>query len=91
MAVTSKRSRMVLLYMLTLSIVSLQPSLVEAAGNQRGSPMEMVDQHVKNNTVMVFSKSFCPFSKKVKKLLDQENIKFGVLELDLIGNFFTLK
>ena len=41
MAVTSKINRMVLLYMLTLSMVSLQTSLaknllVETAGNQRG-------------------------------------------------------
>ena len=50
-----------------------------------GSPMEMVDQYVKNNKVMMFSKTTCPFCTKVKKLFDQEKIKFEVLELDQIG------
>ena len=50
-----------------------------------GSPMEMVDQHIKNNKVMMFSKSTCPFCAKVKKLFEQENIKYEALELDQIG------
>ena len=50
-----------------------------------GSPMEMVDQYVKNNKVMMFSKSTCPFCMKIKKLFEQEKIKYEVLELDQIG------
>jgi len=32
---------------------------------------------------MVFSKSWCPYSKRAKKLLSEANIKFEVYELDL--------
>ena len=52
-----------------------------------GSPMEMVDQYIKNNKVMMFSKSTCPFCAKVKKLFEQEKIKYEALELDQIGEF----
>ena len=49
--------------------------------------MEMVDQYIKNNKVMMFSKSTCPFCAKVKKLFEQEKIKYEALELDQIGEF----
>ena len=50
-----------------------------------GSPMEMVDQYIKDNKVMMFSKSTCPFCTKIKKLFEQEKIQYEVLELDQIG------
>ena len=52
-----------------------------------GSPMEMVDQYIKDNKVMMFSKSTCPFCTKIKKLFEQEKIQYEVLELDQIGEF----
>ena len=54
-----------------------------------GSPMEMVDQYIKDNKVMMFSKSTCPFCTKIKKLFEQEKIQYEVLELDQIGEFET--
>jgi len=50
-----------------------------------GSPMEMVDQYIKDNKVMMFSKSTCPFCTKIKKLFEQEKIQYEVLELDQIA------
>ena len=52
-----------------------------------GSPMEMVDQYIKDNKVMMFTKSTCPFCTKIKKLFEQEKIQYEVLELDQIGEF----
>ena len=49
--------------------------------------MEMVDQYIKDNKVMMFSKSTCPFCTKIKKLFEQEKIQYEVLELDQIGEF----
>lgn len=50
------------------------------------SPAEQVDQLVAGNTVMVFSKTTCPFCTKVKNLFEGLKIKIEVLELDKIGN-----
>ena len=50
-----------------------------------GSPIEMVDNYIKNNKVVMFSKTTCPFCTKVKKLFDQEKIKYEAIELDQIG------
>jgi len=50
------------------------------------SPMETVDQLVAANTVMVFSKTTCPFCTKIKNLFEQLKVKIEVLELDQIGD-----
>ena len=39
---------------------------------------------IRVNKVMVFSKDYCPFSDKAKGLLNQRNIKFKVVEMDLL-------
>jgi len=46
--------------------------------------METVDQLVAANTVMVFSKTTCPFCTKIKNLFEQLKVKIEVLELDQI-------
>eukprot|EP01038_Epipyxis_sp_PR26KG_P016122 gene16122-21912_t len=46
------------------------------------SPKEIASNSIKENKVMVFSKSYCPYCKKAKGALEELNIKFGVLELD---------
>merc|ERR1719427_7063 len=48
------------------------------------SPMETVDQLVAANTVMVFSKTTCPFCTKIKNLFEQLKVKIEVLELDQV-------
>ena len=57
-----------------------------------GSPMEQVEQYIKDNKVMVFSKSTCPFCAKIKQLFDSLSIKYHAIELDQMGEFtFLLK
>ena len=55
-----------------------------------GSPMEVVEQRIKDNKVMVFSKTTCPFCTKIKNLFDSLGFKYEVLELDQLGKFFKL-
>eukprot|EP00598_Pedospumella_elongata_P007757 CAMPEP_0184986628 /NCGR_PEP_ID=MMETSP1098-20130426/17305_1 /TAXON_ID=89044 /ORGANISM="Spumella elongata, Strain CCAP 955/1" /LENGTH=101 /DNA_ID=CAMNT_0027510963 /DNA_START=136 /DNA_END=441 /DNA_ORIENTATION=- len=37
---------------------------------------------IKDNKVMVFSKSYCPYCAKTKATLDGMGIKYGLFELD---------
>jgi len=50
------------------------------------APMEEVDKLVAANPVMVFSKTTCPFCKKVKDMFEGIKIKIGVLELNEADN-----
>jgi len=50
-----------------------------------GSPMDQVEQYIKDNKVMVFSKSTCPFCAKIKQLFDSLSIKYHAIELDQMG------
>lgn len=51
-----------------------------------GGLKETISEYVSNNKVMIFSKTTCPFCKKVKDLLQSSQIKFEVLELDQQAN-----
>ena len=55
-----------------------------------GSPMEVVEQRIKDNKVMVFSKTTCPFCTKIKNLFDSLGFKYEVLELDQLGKIFKV-
>jgi len=48
------------------------------------NPKEFVDKAVAENTVVVFSKSWCPYSKKAKKLLKDKysDAQTAIFELD---------
>lgn len=46
---------------------------------------QFVDEKVKNNKVMVFSKSYCPFCKMAKDALNETGVKYGLVELDERG------
>ena len=56
-----------------------------------GSPLEQVEQYIKENNVMVFSKSTCPFCSKIKQLFDSLSIKYHAIELDQMGEFTFIK
>ncbi|XP_028514031.1 thioredoxin reductase 3 [Exaiptasia diaphana] len=43
----------------------------------------IVQENIKNHPVMIFSKSYCPFCKKVKGLFESMNVNYHALELDL--------
>ncbi len=44
---------------------------------------DLVDNAIKNNKVMVFSKTYCPHCTNAKNALTQLNVKFEVFELDV--------
>ena len=50
-----------------------------------GSPLEQVEAFIKDNKVMVFSKSTCPFCFRIKQLFDSLGIQYTAIELDQIG------
>lgn len=44
-----------------------------------------VDDKVAQNKVMVFSKSYCPYCKMAKDVLNEVGVKYGLVELDERG------
>lgn len=46
---------------------------------------QFVDEKIKSNKVMVFSKSYCPFCKMAKEALNDTGVKYGLIELDERG------
>jgi len=56
--------------------------LVGSAQNGVSAAGGVAEAAIKDNNVVVFSKSFCPFCTKVKDLLDSLHVKYEVLELD---------
>ncbi|TPX69224.1 hypothetical protein SpCBS45565_g02552 [Spizellomyces sp. 'palustris'] len=49
---------------------------------QMSASKELVENAIKENKVVVFSKSYCPYCKKAKKLLDSLGVKYALFELD---------
>ncbi|KAL0144178.1 thioredoxin-like protein [Mucor lusitanicus] len=47
---------------------------------------QFVEDAIKNNKVVIFTKSTCPYCKKAKALLDGYNIKYENVELDTHPN-----
>mmetsp|Transcript_26324 Transcript_26324/g.57063 ORF Transcript_26324/g.57063 Transcript_26324/m.57063 type:complete len:141 (-) Transcript_26324:91-513(-) len=43
---------------------------------------QLVKDRIEGSKVIVFSKSYCPYCRKVKTLLDEEGVPYTVLELD---------
>ena len=48
--------------------------------------VDKVDDLIKENSVVVFSKTHCPHAAKTKRLLTLGKIKFTLIELDLLNN-----
>ena len=42
----------------------------------------MLVNFLDTNKVMLFTKSWCPYSKKVITILNDKNVKYGVFEID---------
>ena len=42
-----------------------------------------IEDLISTNKVMLFSKSYCPFCKATKKLLDSKKVEYVAYELDL--------
>ena len=47
--------------------------------------LKVADQNIKDNAIMIFSKSYCPFCKKVKQMFQDKGLAFVALELDEMG------
>ncbi|KJE97197.1 glutaredoxin-C3 [Capsaspora owczarzaki ATCC 30864] len=43
---------------------------------------KLIDEFVASNTVAIFSKSYCPYCKRVKALFDSIGVKYTAIELD---------
>ncbi|KAF5245818.1 hypothetical protein FAUST_1605 [Fusarium austroamericanum] len=50
-----------------------------------------VQQLIDNNSVVVFSKSYCPYCKQTKKTLDDLNTEYELLELDELSDGSALQ
>ena len=48
------------------------------------SAKEKAQKLIDDNAVVVFSKSYCPYCKATKNLLNEKKAKYEVLELDQI-------
>lgn len=46
---------------------------------------KLVDEKIRSNKVVVFSKTYCPYCKMAKDVLNQTGVKFDLLELDERG------
>ncbi|KAF9930477.1 glutaredoxin [Linnemannia zychae] len=46
----------------------------------------MVERLIRDNKVMVFSKSYCPHSRNAKSVLTNKGVPFKALEIDLEPN-----
>ena len=62
--------------------LSLPPSLSFSAAEMA---QEFVDTQIKDNKVVMFSKSYCPFCRMAKTALDQAGAKYATFELDERG------
>mmetsp|Transcript_27103 Transcript_27103/g.69814 ORF Transcript_27103/g.69814 Transcript_27103/m.69814 type:complete len:103 (-) Transcript_27103:1648-1956(-) len=47
---------------------------------------QVVLNNIKENKVMIFSKSYCPFCTQVKRLYQGLGVNFGLIELDEVEN-----
>jgi thioredoxin-related protein len=46
--------------------------------------VERVDEYIRTNPIMIFSKEYCPYCSRVKQLFTTLGVPFQVLELDKI-------
>ena len=46
---------------------------------------EKIQDDIQNNKVVVYSKSYCPYCKKTKKLLEEAGVDAKIFELDQLG------
>ncbi|MPC96022.1 Glutaredoxin-2, mitochondrial [Portunus trituberculatus] len=58
------------------------PSCQIAAVDMEGPEAMMVKEKVKNNCVMIFSKTYCPYCKMAKKAFKDLGVPYNVYELD---------
>lgn len=51
-----------------------------------GNPQfPLIDEHIKNHCIVVYSTTVCGFCTKAKSLLSELNLDYSVVELDGLG------
>nr|XP_053628053.1 uncharacterized protein LOC128685507 [Cherax quadricarinatus]XP_053628054.1 uncharacterized protein LOC128685507 [Cherax quadricarinatus]XP_053628055.1 uncharacterized protein LOC128685507 [Cherax quadricarinatus] len=58
------------------------PSCQVPAVDMKGPVAQMVTEIIKNNCVVIFSKTYCPYCKMAKKVFNDLGIPYEVYELD---------
>mmetsp|Transcript_4714 Transcript_4714/g.8182 ORF Transcript_4714/g.8182 Transcript_4714/m.8182 type:complete len:144 (-) Transcript_4714:732-1163(-) len=84
---------------LVASVSAFTPPAANSVGHVRNAPVsstmrmmsstppaDFVKTEIESNDVVVFSKSFCPFCRKTKKLMQKLEIDAAVFELDKMDN-----
>ncbi|KAI7905390.1 glutaredoxin-C1 [Cokeromyces recurvatus] len=64
-----------------------------ASGSKKSSrenASHMIDDYIKSNKVMVFSKTYCPYCDDAKELLKKLKIHYECIELDDLGSLGRL-
>ncbi|KAF6201184.1 hypothetical protein GE061_005631 [Apolygus lucorum] len=51
-----------------------------------GPALKFVEEFITNNSIAIFSKSWCPWCSKAKEVFNSHGLKYGVIELDLDEN-----
>jgi glutaredoxin 3 len=63
------------------------PSQTETIGNEKKSDASFYDSYIKNlinrHSIVVFSKTTCPYCDRAKDLLNKSNVKYHSIELDV--------
>uniref|UniRef100_F6RCG4 Thioredoxin reductase 3 n=1 Tax=Ornithorhynchus anatinus TaxID=9258 RepID=F6RCG4_ORNAN len=74
-----------------LPALSLAPAAMPPPGSggcppeQREDVKRRIRSLIETHRVMIFSKSYCPYSTKVKELFHSLKVEYNILELDQIG------
>lgn len=66
------------------SIFSFPPATSPAA---MSAAKQKAQKIVDENSVVVFSKSYCPYCRASKALLNEKHAKYFLMELDEVGEF----
>ena len=61
-----------------------QSTIYNKDGKEEESATVM-EQFIYHNTVMIFTKSYCPFCKRVKAFFTDKRVAFTSLDMDLMG------
>lgn len=65
-----------------MSTMGGSPSCQIAAVDMKGPVADLVRQKIKENCVMIFSKTYCPYCKIAKKTFNDMGVPYEVIELD---------
>ena len=71
---------------LTRTLGFARPTSPASMSSAKTKAQQIID----GNSVVVFSKSYCPYCRATKSLLSEKHAKFYLMELDEVGMLHTL-